>query len=87
MSQIAGLVMAKVTAPYARKLSADQLAGHLAGEPEAAARLGQVYSFLTELPAEDQTAFLEAFGVDRGRARATARQVGRIAGQDLALAR
>jgi hypothetical protein len=87
MSRIAVLVMAKVNAPYAQKLTAQELASHLADDPEGAARLGQVYSFFTELPAEDQTAFLKAFGVDPLRAQATARQVGKISGQALPLGR
>lgn len=76
-------ILTTVNAPYASAVDAAKLASALrAGHVS----LGQVASFLTEVPRAEQLAFAASHGIDRGELKTVARTFADWSGQSVPLA-
>lgn len=64
MPTAADKILSTVNAPYAKKLSAHDLAQAISADQPASQGLGQALSFFSELPPDLQIAFVEEMHLD-----------------------
>ena len=85
MSSTTSKVLAKVNASYATWVTASELASKIAREDSVSHCDSHVFTFLSEVPANLQQAFIEEMGVSKDAVLSVAKGFSELAGFDMAL--
>jgi hypothetical protein len=85
MSSTTSKVLAKVNGSYATWVTASELASKIAREDSVSRCDGHVFTFLSEVPANLQQAFIEEMGVSKDAVLSVAEGFSELAGFDMAL--
>lgn len=86
MKNTANKILTTVNAPFAKKVTADQLAVDIADLQSAETYSGPVFAFFSEVSPDLQVAFIEEWGVDRTAVQAVALKFQEACGYELPLA-
>ena len=85
MSSTTSKVLAKVNGSYATWVTASELASKIAREDSVSRCDNHVFTFLSEVPANLQQAFIEEIGVSKDAGLRGAEGLSELAGYDMAL--
>lgn len=85
MSSTTSKVLAKVNASYATWVTASELASNIAREDSFSHCDSHVFTFLSEVPANLQQAFIEEMGVSEDAVLRVAKGFSELAGFNMAL--
>jgi hypothetical protein len=85
MSSTTSKVLAKVNASYATCVTAGELASNIANKDSVSRCDCHVFTFLSEVPAPLQQAFIEEMGVSKDAVLSVAKGFSEFAGFDMAL--